>query len=64
METGILHCAYIEYYCGIKAVQQYLQAYIKAHEGLHPIIFLLIQSPKSVGSAEERTTFSVFIGRE
>ncbi|MEK7078478.1 MAG: AAA family ATPase, partial [Patescibacteria group bacterium] len=46
METGILHCAYIEYYCGIKAVQQYLQAYIKAHEGLHPIIFFIDTKPQ------------------
>ncbi|MBI4972996.1 AAA family ATPase [Candidatus Roizmanbacteria bacterium] len=46
METGILHTTYAEYYCDEKTAQSYLEKYIKAHEGLDPIIFFIDTKPQ------------------
>jgi hypothetical protein len=46
IETGILHTAYAEYYCDEMTAKDYLKKYIKAHEGLHPILFFIDTKPQ------------------
>lgn len=46
METGILHTTYAEYYSGRETAEIYLKKYIKAHEGLHPIVFFIDTKPQ------------------
>lgn len=62
IESGIMHCTYAEYYCDEKTAKSYLEKYIRAHEGLHPIIFFIDTKPQ-VSWRRRRKTYIQRIDR-
>lgn len=46
IESGIMHSSYAEYYCDENTAKNYLKKYIRAHIGLHPILFFIDTKPQ------------------
>ena len=46
IETGIMHCAYLEVFMSKKDARSYFHKYIQAHKGLHPILIFIDTKPQ------------------
>lgn len=55
IETGIMHCAYLEVFMSKTDARSYFHKYIQAHKGLHPILIFIDTKPQVSWNRRRRT---------
>lgn len=45
IESGIMHCVYLEKFCGERTAEKYLKKYLRAQVGLKPILLFIDTKP-------------------